>query len=150
MVSCTPMCAQPATRSTRASRRSLTPADAWLASRSGTPRRRPPKPSSDRNAGRQEHILPYPAFCMSGRSEADREEGGSAVFEAADHLRSEFAELEVSLADPEVHADLSRARRIGRRYAELSPLISALDEHDRLSEDLAAARELSADDQGFA
>jgi peptide chain release factor 1 len=72
------------------------------------------------------------------------------VFEAADHLRAEFAELEASLGDPEVHADLSRARRIGRRYAELSPLISALDEHDRLSEDLAAARELSADDQGFA
>ncbi|HWH99987.1 MAG TPA: PCRF domain-containing protein, partial [Propionibacteriaceae bacterium] len=72
------------------------------------------------------------------------------MFEAADHLRSEFADLEVALADPEVHANLSKARRIGRRYAELSPLISALDEHTRLSEDLAAARELAADDQGFA
>ncbi|HZA30540.1 MAG TPA: peptide chain release factor 1 [Propionibacteriaceae bacterium] len=72
------------------------------------------------------------------------------MFEAADHLRSEFAELEASLADPTVHSDLVRARRIGRRYAELSPLISTLDEHARLSEDLAAARELAADDQGFA
>jgi len=51
------------------------------------------------------------------------------MFEAADHLRSEFAELEASLADPTVHSDLVRARKIGRRYAELSPLISALDEH---------------------
>jgi peptide chain release factor 1 len=71
------------------------------------------------------------------------------VFEAADHLRAEFAELEAQLADPEVHADLIRARRIGRRYAQLAPLVQALDEHDRLTDDLAAARELAVDDQAF-
>jgi peptide chain release factor 1 len=72
------------------------------------------------------------------------------MFEAADHLREEYAELESQLADPEVHADLVRARRIGRRYAELAPLIQALDEHARLTGDLAAARELAADDEAFA
>ncbi len=72
------------------------------------------------------------------------------MFEAAGHLRAEYAELESQLADPEVHADLARARKIGRRYAELAPLIRALDEHARLIEDLAAARELAADDEGFA
>jgi peptide chain release factor 1 len=72
------------------------------------------------------------------------------VFEAADHLRAEFADLETQLADPEVHADLAKARKVGRRYAELAPLISALDEHARLTDDLSAARELATDDVAFA
>src|SRR5215218_4472554 len=73
-----------------------------------------------------------------------------SVFEAADHLRTEFARLEAQLADPEVHTDLTKARKSGRRYAQLAPLIQALDEHARLTGDLAAARELAAEDQGFA
>ena len=72
------------------------------------------------------------------------------MFEAADHLRTEFAHLEAQLADPEVHADLTKARKSGRRYAQLAPLIQALDEHARLTGDLAAARELAAEDQAFA
>ena len=40
-----------------------------------------------------------------------------------------FQELETALADPAVHADLARARKVGRRYAELMPIIKALDEH---------------------
>ena len=31
------------------------------------------------------------------------------MFEAADHLRAEFAQLEAQLADPEVHAEGLRA-----------------------------------------
>ena len=42
-----------------------------------------------------------------------------------------------------MHADLARARRVGRRYAELTPIVTALDEYDRLTDDLAAARELA-------
>ena len=72
------------------------------------------------------------------------------MFEAAQPLRDEFAELEAALADPAVHADLARARRVGRRYAELTPIVKALDEYDRLTDDLAAARELAADDEAFA
>jgi peptide chain release factor 1 len=72
------------------------------------------------------------------------------MFEAAEHLRAEFAQLESALADPEVHTDLARARRIGRRYAELMPIVRALDEHDRLTGDLAAARELATEDPVFA
>ncbi len=71
-------------------------------------------------------------------------------FEAADGLREEFATLEQQLADPAVHADLAAARRIGRRYAELTPVVTTLEEYDRLSDDLAAARELATDDAGFA
>jgi peptide chain release factor 1 len=71
------------------------------------------------------------------------------VFEAAEPLREEFAQLELALADPDVHADLVRARRIGRRYAELTPIVRALDDHTRLTDDLAAARELAAEDPTF-
>ena len=72
------------------------------------------------------------------------------MFEAAEHLRAEFEQLESALSDPDVHTDLARARRIGRRYAELTPIVRALDEHTRLSGDLAAARELGSEDRVFA
>jgi peptide chain release factor 1 len=72
------------------------------------------------------------------------------MFEAAEHLRAEFAKLESALADPEVHTDLARARRIGRRYAELTPIVRALDEYTRLTGDLAAAQELGSEDELFA
>lgn len=72
------------------------------------------------------------------------------MFEAADGLREEFAELEKRLADPATHADLALARRTGRRYSELTPIVKGLDEYDRLTDDLAAAQELAADDASFA
>ncbi|WP_026926671.1 peptide chain release factor 1 [Granulicoccus phenolivorans] len=72
------------------------------------------------------------------------------MFEAAAPLRAEFRELEEALADPGLHADPARSRRVGRRYAELTGVVKALDEYDRLTEDLAAARELGAEDAAFA
>lgn len=71
------------------------------------------------------------------------------MFEAAASLREEFAHLEAQLADPATHGDLVRARRIGRRYAELTPIVKGLAEYDQLSDDLAAARELAAEDASF-
>ena len=72
------------------------------------------------------------------------------MFEAAESLRAEHALLEAELADPATHADVVLARRVGRRYAELEPTVKALDAYDRLNDDLAAARELAADDPAFA
>lgn len=72
------------------------------------------------------------------------------MFEAAASLREEFANLEREMADPSINTDASRSRRVGRRYSELTPIVAALDEHERLREDLAAARELGADDPEFA
>ena len=72
------------------------------------------------------------------------------MFEAAETLRAEFADLERTLADPATHADLALARRTGRRYAELTPIVKGLAEYDQLTDDLDAARELAADDQSFA
>lgn len=72
------------------------------------------------------------------------------MFEAATGLREEFAELETVLADPHTHTDVALARRVGRRYAELTPIVAALTEFDTVEDDLGAARELSAEDESFA
>ena len=65
-------------------------------------------------------------------------------------LLDEYAELERRLADPAIHADQGTARRVGRRYAELVPLHKAADELAQARADLAAARELAAEDPAFA
>ncbi|MGC5384319.1 peptide chain release factor 1 [Micromonospora chalcea] len=65
-------------------------------------------------------------------------------------LLDEYAELERRLADPAIHADQGTARRVGRRYAELVPLHKAAGELEQARADLAAARELAAEDPTFA
>ncbi|MGC4151728.1 MAG: peptide chain release factor 1 [Propionicimonas sp.] len=72
------------------------------------------------------------------------------MFEAAEPLLAEFAELERQLADPTTHSDLAKARRIGRRYAELTPIVKAMDAHRRLTGDLEAATELAEVEPAFA
>jgi peptide chain release factor 1 len=67
-----------------------------------------------------------------------------------DDALAEHADLEAQLADPSVHADQSRARDLGRRYAELGPLVTAIREKEQLEADLAAAREMAADDAEMA
>ncbi len=59
-----------------------------------------------------------------------------------DDLLAEHADLEARLADPEVHADQSVARELGRRYAEIGPTVAAARERDEVRGDLQAAREL--------
>ena len=72
------------------------------------------------------------------------------MFEGAGPLREEFAALEAALSDPETHADLARARKVGRRYAELTPIVRGMDEYERTAADLAAAKELAEVDDTFA
>src|SRR5437868_8061026 len=74
----------------------------------------------------------------------------SPVFDRLSDLVSEHAELEHALADPAVHSDQERARTLGRRYAELSPIVQAYQEWQQTSEDEEAARELSREDSSFA
>ena len=69
---------------------------------------------------------------------------------AAAPLLAEHAELTARLADPAVHADPSRARRLGTRYAELARVRAAVDELSGTAGDLVAARELAGDDPSFA
>ncbi len=71
------------------------------------------------------------------------------MFEAVAALVAEHAELEAQLADPAVHADQQLARRLGRRYAELRPIVTTYGEWQRTGADLEAARELAAEDTAF-
>jgi peptide chain release factor 1 len=64
-------------------------------------------------------------------------------------LVEEHAGLEARLADPEVHTDQALARRLGRRYAELAPIVTTAGELGRIEADLADARELAHEDPAF-
>ena len=65
-------------------------------------------------------------------------------------LVAEYAELQTKLSDPTIHTDQALARRLGRRYAELTPIVNTVTALDTVRGDLAAAIELSADDDSFA
>jgi peptide chain release factor 1 len=65
-------------------------------------------------------------------------------------LVAEYGEVEKALSDPAVHADAGRARTLGRRFAELAPIVAAARELDSVHGDLATARELAAEDASFA
>ena len=71
------------------------------------------------------------------------------MFEQVAELVAEHEELEKTLADPAIHADQGRARELGRRYAELTPIVTTYKEWLRVGEDLRTARELSAEDPSF-
>lgn len=65
-------------------------------------------------------------------------------------LRLEHARLQEAMADPALHEDAARARRIGRRYAELEAVLAAAARSESTAEDLATARELAELGEGDA
>jgi peptide chain release factor 1 len=67
-----------------------------------------------------------------------------------DDLTSEYADIEKRLADPAVHADQAEARRLGKRYAELRPIVEAARDLAAAQDDVETARELAAEDPAFA
>jgi len=71
------------------------------------------------------------------------------MFEQVEELVREHSELEKQLADPGVHADQNRARSLGKRYAELGPIVSTYRTLQAVTGDLDAARELADDDASF-
>ena len=76
--------------------------------------------------------------------------GGMVAPASLEPLLAEHAELELQLADPSLHDDQNRARRIGRRYAELGQVVEAYRAYEAASNDLDAARELAVEDPTFA
>jgi peptide chain release factor 1 len=72
------------------------------------------------------------------------------VFEHVAELVAEHDDLERQLADPAVHTDQAVARRLGRRYAQLGPVVAAYRDWLRTGGDLSAARELAGEDPAFA
>ncbi|MBV8348471.1 MAG: PCRF domain-containing protein, partial [Mycolicibacterium sp.] len=74
-------------------------------------------------------------------------ETGAAAIEA---LVKEHADLERALADPDLHADPARARKAGRRFAQVAPIVATYRKLEAARGDLETARELAADDESFA
>jgi peptide chain release factor 1 len=72
------------------------------------------------------------------------------VFEAIEGMLAEHGDLEARLADPNVHADQALARKLGKRYAELTPIAETYKAYRSNAADIETARELSAEDSSFA
>jgi len=71
-------------------------------------------------------------------------------FASAHEMVREYAELEAAMADPSIHEDQGKARQLGRRYAQLGPVVAGFKEWKSADEDLTAAKELAASDPDFA
>ena len=71
-------------------------------------------------------------------------------FASAHEMVREYAELEAAMADPSIHDDQGKARQLGRRYAQLGPVVAGFKEWKSADDDLNAARELAATDPDFA
>lgn len=65
-------------------------------------------------------------------------------------LRAEHASLQQQLSDSAVHANPALAKKLNRRYAELSAILQADDEVKKLEQDLVATKELAVEDSAFA
>jgi peptide chain release factor 1 len=72
------------------------------------------------------------------------------VLSTVQPLLAEHAEIQEQLSDSAVHADPARAKKLNRRYAELSQIKAAYEQLTQLEEDLAAAKELAKEDPAFA
>ena len=72
------------------------------------------------------------------------------MFDAVGPLLEEHRAVEQELNDPAVHADPARAKRVNRRYAELSRIVKAHEDWQAASDDLDAAREFAREDEAFA
>ncbi|MEO6205350.1 MAG: peptide chain release factor 1 [Mycobacteriales bacterium] len=75
---------------------------------------------------------------------------GEQIGNPIDNALAEYVDLEAQLADPSIHADQGAARELGRRYAELGPLVAAIREQEVATGDLEAARELEMHDEATA
>ena len=64
-------------------------------------------------------------------------------------LLAEYADLEAQLGDPALHADQAQAKRVGRRYAELTPISKTAGEIASAKADLETAEELAGEDPEF-
>lgn len=65
-------------------------------------------------------------------------------------LLAEHAELQEKLSDSSVHANPALAKKLNRRYAELSTIVAAYNSVIQITDDLAAAKELAKEDEAFA
>ena len=71
-------------------------------------------------------------------------------FAKVDELLKEYESLEAQMADPSIHADQNKARSLGKRYAQLGPVIAGYRAYKLAEDDLAAGKELAEADPAFA
>ncbi len=71
-------------------------------------------------------------------------------FATMPEILKEYETLEAAMADPSIHADQGKARQLGKRYAQLGPVIAGYRAYKKAEDDLAAAKELAEVDEGFA
>ena len=66
-----------------------------------------------------------------------------------DDVLSAYGGREAQLSDPALHEDASAARRVGKRFAELTPVVQCHRALVSTRDDLEAARELAHEDSSF-
>ena len=71
-------------------------------------------------------------------------------FASAHEMVREYQELEKQMADPSIHEDQGKARQLGRRYAQLGPVVAGFNAWKSAADDLEAAREMAQEDESFA
>jgi peptide chain release factor 1 len=71
-------------------------------------------------------------------------------FASAYEMVREYQDLEKQMADPAIHEDQGKARQLGRRYAQLGPVVAGFSAWKSAADDLEAAREMAAEDPSFA
>ena len=72
------------------------------------------------------------------------------MLDSVQPLLAEHTALQEQLSDASVHANPQLAKKLNRRYAELSAIVAAYDMVVNLTDDLAAAKELAKEDEAFA
>ncbi len=73
----------------------------------------------------------------------------SEEFGAALAMIDEYAQIESELASPEIHSDPTKSRQLGRRYAQLGPIVAGYRAWRIALDDLRAAEELAVEDESF-
>jgi peptide chain release factor 1 len=85
------------------------------------------------------------AFLRERRSQMSNDR-----FASAHEMVREYQELELKMADPSIHEDQGKARQLGRRYAQLGPVVAGFNAWKSAADDLEAAKEMAAEDASFA
>src|ERR1700744_5339958 len=74
----------------------------------------------------------------------------SEPVQTIDVLLAEHADLEQQLGDPNLHSNPAEARKAGRRFARLAPIVATHRKLASARDDLETARELAVDDESCA
>jgi peptide chain release factor 1 len=72
------------------------------------------------------------------------------LLDSVQPLLAEHTELQTKLSDPALHGNPALAKKLNRRYAELSAIVAAYNQVLSFTEDLKAAKELAKEDEMFA